>query len=90
MTAYRVRKIEELLTAALQPSELKVKDQSQLHAGHAGARDGRGHFEVVVCSRSFSGKSRLQRHQMVYHALGEFMESDIHALRIKARAPDDD
>lgn len=83
----RVELIRERLQAALEPSELLIKDQSQLHVGHAGARDGRGHFDVTIVADAFSGVKRLKRHQMVYHALGELLDTDIHALRIKALAP---
>ena len=79
--------IEELLTAAFSPEKLLVKDQSHLHAGHAGARDGRGHFDVQIIADGFSGQNRVQRHRMVYAALGELMETDIHAVRITALTP---
>ena len=87
MSTDRVTKIERLLTEALGPSELLVKDQSHLHAGHAGARDGMGHFDVRIVSDSFEGQNRIARHRLVYAALGEFMTTDIHALRIDAVAP---
>ena len=87
MTTDRVSEIERRLTAALEPSELRVKDQSHLHAGHAGAREGKGHFDVRIVSDQFEAQSRIARHRMVYGALGEFMASDIHALRIDALAP---
>jgi len=80
----RVEKITQLLEAAFKPTELLVKDQSHLHAGHAGAEEGKGHFEVIIVSDEFSGHSPIRRHRMVYDALGSFLESDIHALRIKA------
>ena len=83
----RSQQIEELLTTAFSPEKLLVKDQSHLHAGHAGARDGRGHFDVVIVADGFSGQNRVQRHRMVYAALGELMETDIHALRITALTP---
>lgn len=83
----RARKIEKLLTAALSPESILVKDQSHLHAGHAGAKDGRGHFDVTIVTEQFSGLNRLNRHKMVYAALGKLMESDIHAVRITALAP---
>ena len=79
--------IEELLTAAFSPEKLLIKDQSHLHAGHAGARDGRGHFDVLIIADGFSGQNRVQRHRMVYAALGELMETDIHAVRITALTP---
>ena len=80
----RVREIEKRLHAAFSPQELLVKDQSHLHAGHAGAQDGRGHFEVLIVSDGFRDANRLQRHRMVFDALGEMMETDIHALRVRA------
>lgn len=87
MTSARDVRIRERLQEALAPEELLVKDQSHLHEGHAGARDGRGHFDVTIVSPAFEGLSRIERHQMVYDALRDLLESDIHALRIKARAP---
>lgn len=87
MTESRVAAIERMLGAALAPLELQVKDQSQLHVGHAGAKDGKGHFEVTIVSDGFSGVNRIARHRMVYDALGAFMDSDIHALRINAISP---
>lgn len=87
MTESRVAVIERMLAAALAPLELQVKDQSHLHAGHAGAKDGKGHFEVTIVSDEFSGVNRIARHRMVYDALGAFMDSDIHALRINAYSP---
>ncbi|MDH3351891.1 MAG: BolA family transcriptional regulator [Gammaproteobacteria bacterium] len=87
MTEQRVVAIERLLNAALSPSELQVKDQSHLHAGHAGAKEGKGHFEVTIVSEKFAGVKRIARHRMVYDALGDFLDSDIHALRINAFSP---
>jgi len=87
MTEQRVITIESLLSDALSPTELQVKDQSHLHAGHAGAREGKGHFEVTIVSEQFNGVKRIARHRMVYDALGDFMDSDIHALRINAFSP---
>jgi BolA protein len=80
-------KIEELLTNAFSPEKLRIKDQSHLHAGHAGAQDGRGHFDVFIVSDGFSGLNRVQRHRVVYAALGELMETDIHAVSITAKTP---
>ena len=85
----RAAKIEQLLRNAFNPSEILVKDQSHLHAGHAGAKEGKGHFDVRLVSDSFHGQSRIGRHRMVYDALGSFMQSDIHALRITAISPTD-
>ena len=90
MSTDRVTRIEQLLTAAFEPVHLLVKDQSHLHAGHAGARDGRGHYDVTIVAEAFAGKAPLARHRMIYEVLGTMMETDIHALRIDARAPEAD
>ena len=82
----RIEQIRARL-AALEPSELVVEDESHRHVGHAGARDGRGHFRVQMVSAAFSGLAPLARHRAVYAALGELMQTDIHALAIEARAP---
>lgn len=89
MSADRVSRIEAILTAYFSPSHLLVKDQSHLHAGHAGAQDGKGHFDVTIVSEAFAGNRPLARHRQVYDALAEMMESDIHALRINAKTPDE-
>ena len=83
----RVARIEARLQASLAPLALAVRDDSHLHAGHAGARDGRGHFHVRVVSEAFAGKPLLARHRLVYAAVGEMMQTDIHALSIEALAP---
>ncbi len=90
MTESRTRKIERLLQDAFAPAELLVKDQSHLHAGHAGARDGKGHFEIRIVSSSFRGQTRLACHRMIYDALSTLMQTDIHALSITASAPADE
>ena len=79
--------IRRRLTAALAPVALDVEDESHRHVGHAGARDGRGHFRVRIVSAAFEGKPPLARHRAVYAALGEMMTTDIHALAIRARTP---
>jgi BolA protein len=79
--------IRAALAAALQPLVLEVLDESHKHAGHAGARDGRGHFAVHIVSEAFAGLAPLARHRRVYAALGTMMETDIHALSIQARTP---
>jgi BolA protein len=89
MTAERVKTIEEKLTETFSPSMLQVKDQSHLHAGHEGARSGGGHFDVRIVSDAFAGKRPLQRHRMIFDALGAMMESEIHALRITAKSPEE-
>ncbi len=79
--------IRRELNAQLKPTELLIKDQSQLHAGHEGARDGKGHFDVTIVSEAFEGLNLIRRHRIVYDALSKLLETDIHALRIKALTP---
>ncbi|MBV8500408.1 MAG: BolA family transcriptional regulator [Paucibacter sp.] len=78
--------IESRLRAALEPETLEIQDDSHLHAGHAGAREG-AHFSVLIVSKRFTGLHRVARHRLVYHALAELMRSGIHALALDARAP---
>ena len=80
--------IEAALREALAPQVLEVRDDSHLHAGHAGAREGR-HFHVLVVSERFNQLSRLKRHRLVYDALHLLIPRGIHALAIDARAPGD-
>jgi BolA family transcriptional regulator, general stress-responsive regulator len=80
--------IDAALAAALQPTQLEVQDDSHLHAGHAGAREGR-HFSVRVVSERFNGLSRLARHRLVYDAVASLIPRGIHAMAIDARAPGD-
>lgn len=85
----RVERIREILTRNFAPLQLTVEDQSHLHAGHAGAHDGRGHFSVRIVADAFAGQLPLARHRRIYAALGQMMQTDIHALAIDARAPDE-
>jgi BolA family transcriptional regulator, general stress-responsive regulator len=71
----------------LAPTEIDIRDESPLHAGHAGAATGRGHYALTIRSAAFEGKSAMERHRLVYSALGEMMQTDIHALSIRALAP---
>ena len=87
MTGNRAAKIRAELETQFNPTELLIKDQSHLHAGHEGAKDGRGHFDVMIVSAAFDGQNRIQRHRMVYDALTELLATDIHALRIRAFTP---
>ncbi len=89
MSEARVAMIRERLSAAFAPTVLEIVDDSASHAGHAGARGGGGHFNVRIVSGEFSGKSLVQRHRMVYDALGEAMQHEIHALSIQAASPDE-
>lgn len=83
----RLTQIRERLDAALSPVALEIDDESHLHAGHAGARDGRGHFRVMIVASAFEGLNRIKRHQLVYESVGEMMQTDIHALSIQAYSP---
>lgn len=80
----RTAMIRQRLEADLELLSLEIVDESHLHVGHPGARDGRGHFRVKVVSNMFSGLSRLARHRLVYAAVGDLMQTDIHALNIEA------
>jgi BolA family transcriptional regulator, general stress-responsive regulator len=87
MTAEVAGLIRERLQTVLNPTRIHVRDDSHLHAGHAGAREG-GHYHVVIASEAFRGLAPLARHRRVYEALGELMPSRIHALFIVASLPD--
>jgi BolA protein len=85
----RIDMIRGKLTAAFEPEQLDIIDESHLHAGHAGARSGGGHFVVTIISRAFEGENILARHRMVYDALGDMMKTEIHALTLKAYTPEE-
>lgn len=87
MSTDRVAAIETRLIEAFAPAELEVVDESHLHVGHAGAEDGRGHFRVRIVSERFVSATHIQRHRMVFDALGSLMKTDIHALSITAETP---
>ena len=80
--------IEARLREELAATEIEVIDESHLHAGHAGAREGGGHFRVNIVSEKFVGLNRVAAQRLVYEILAEEMKSEIHALSITARAPD--
>ncbi|MBT0960720.1 BolA family protein [Denitromonas iodatirespirans] len=84
-----LNRIETRLTEALAPVSLHIDDESALHAGHAGARDGGGHYRVDIVSAAFAGKNTVARHRMIYAALGDLMPRAIHALAIRASAPEE-
>lgn len=84
----RLREMEERLTKVLHPESLTVTDDSADHVGHAGAQGGGGHFTVTITASGFEGKNLLDRHRMVFEALSDMMESEIHALRIRAKLPE--
>ncbi len=80
----RISAMTQKLEEHLSPSELIIEDESHHHAGHAGAKEGKGHFRIKICSEKFQGLRLLQQHRLVYDALGEMMQNDIHALSIQA------
>lgn len=82
----RVTMIRESLEKTFNPSSLEIIDDSHMHAGHASA-GGAGHFTVKITAEAFAGKMPLQRHRMIFAALDELMQSEIHALTIEANAP---
>lgn len=84
MTQARTDMIRQRLEESFAPSRLEIRDDSHKHAGHPGARDGRGHFHVEIISEQFAGVSRIKQHQMIYEALGALMQTDIHALQIRS------
>ncbi len=84
---------EELIRerlSRLAPDALEVYDDSHEQAGHAGAKDGGGHYQLFIVSREFAGKSALARHRLVYQALSDLMPKKIHALAIRAYAPEEE
>lgn len=82
----RIVMIRERLEAAFAPESLEIIDESHKHAGHASA-GGAGHFIVKIVSNAFEGKSPVQRHRMVFEAMDELMQSEVHALSIQADTP---
>lgn len=83
----RIERMREKL-ASLDPIVLEIRDESHKHVGHAGAEGGLGHFACVIASKAFEGKSVLECHRLVYAALGDMMQTDIHALSMRALTPD--
>ncbi|UCC56455.1 MAG: BolA family transcriptional regulator [Gammaproteobacteria bacterium] len=89
MSDDRITRLRTRLTDALNPIEIEIIDESARHAGHAGAASGGGHYILHIMSEAFAGKSLIQRHRLVYDAVGDMMHSEIHALSIQARSPDE-
>lgn len=84
----RIELITQRLQQALSPQHLEIIDESHLHAGHIGAMEsGGGHFKVEVVANSFSDRSKVERHKMIYVALGDAMGKEIHAISISAKTP---
>jgi BolA protein len=88
-TLQRIEEIRKRLEEALQPETLDVLDEGHMHIGHEGAKDGRGHFRVLVVAARFEKKTMIQRHRLIYQALGGLMQSDIHAVAIEAFSPEE-
>jgi len=84
VSAQTVERMRAILAQGFQTRVLEIEDESALHAGHAGAREGGGHYRLYIVSDAFEGCSRVQRQRMIYTALGDMMKKDIHALAIRA------
>lgn len=78
----RLHTLYQRLTEALSPTVLEIEDESAQHIGHVGAQEGGGHFKITIASNQFSGKTPVACHRLVYAALGELMEREVHALKI--------
>jgi len=89
MPTSRIEKIKHCLNERFPNAQITLDDESHLHAGHAGAQDGRGHFRLHILTDEFKDLTRIQRHQLIYETLGELMQSDIHALTINAKVADE-
>lgn len=89
MNLARIDQIRSRLESALNPMSLDIRDDSAMHAGHAGAQGGAGHYTVFIRAGAFQGLRRLQRHRLVYDAVADMMPGEIHALSINATAPDE-
>lgn len=88
MNEDRLEELRGALARRLNPQQLDIVDDSAAHAGHAGAREG-GHFRVRIVSAQFRGRSLLERHRLVYEAVGGLMGNGVHALVIVAHSPDE-
>ena len=75
--------------AALEPTVIEIIDDSARYAGHAGAQSGGGHYRLSIVSPRFTGCRTMERHRLVYDALGPLMKREIHALSINAKAPNE-
>lgn len=89
MNISRMDRMRQLLAQAIAPQVIEIRDDSHLHIGHEGARGGAGHYHVRIVAAQFAGRSRVQRHQVVYAALAPLMHAEIHALGIDALTPDE-
>jgi BolA protein len=89
MAGERERRLRERLENRFAPQSLVIEDESHFHAGHAGAADGRSHFRVKITAEAFRGLAPLGRHRLVYAAVHDLLQTEIHALAIEARPPTD-
>jgi BolA protein len=87
VTATREQRLRARLIARFAPLELAIEDESHLHAGHAGAAGGHGHFRVRIVAEEFRGLAPVARHRLIYAVLEDMLRTDIHALALEALAP---
>lgn len=85
----RIQRIRAALREGLDTDDIAIRDDGHLHIGHEGAKTGLGHFHVTIRSPRFTGTSSIERHRLVYEALGSLMQTDIHAVSIRALAPEE-
>lgn len=83
MNTGRIKRMQELLAAAIEPESCEIIDEGHLHIGHEGARGGRGHYRIRIASPRFQGLSRIAQHRLVYDALAELMVDEIHAVSVE-------
>ena len=84
----RIEKIRTILEQSFRPHQLEIIDESHLHVGHQGAKSGKGHFKVLICSELFRDIPQVKRHRMVFKVLGELLDTDIHAISLDTKIPD--
>ena len=89
MSINRVNMIKNILEETFSPVELNIEDESHKHIGHVGARSGKGHFKIKIVSSSFKNMPVIKRQRLIYRALVELMDTDIHALSMSTLAPDE-
>ena len=87
MTEKRIKMIEEGL-ALLSPLKIEIEDEGHLHVGHAGAKSG-GHFKLYIVSQSFKNMTQINRHKLIYKTLSKLLKTEIHALSINAKSPEE-
>lgn len=85
----RVERIRALVQDRLRPRRLEVRDDSAAHAGHAGARGGKGHFQLLIVADCFTGRTLVERQRLVHDALADMLRDEIHALSMITKTPDE-